>query len=190
MKRLLLLLFPLVLLVALPGVVAHANVAIAFCDTGRSDCANRAGGGTGAGTHVIAYNHDLENNNDFAVYGVTYCNGSGTVTATCPLSPASLNTPFIGSPTVVIQAYDENNLCIADSGIGFAQLGSCGNSSGKNGAAGTIFIQTPSDYYVNRKYTNAAGQNEYLYDPGYRSQLVLNKPQPVDSAGEWHSYFG
>ena len=87
-KRLLLLLFPLVLLVALPG-AAHANVASAFCsDAGTGYCANRAGGGTANGTHVIAYNHDLENNNDFSVYGVTYCNGSGTVTATCPLVPA------------------------------------------------------------------------------------------------------
>ena len=186
-KRLLLLLFPLVLLVALPGVVAHANVAIAFCDTGRSLCANRSGGGTGTGTHVIAYNKDKDNNEDFEASGVQYCNAQGTVTATCPLVPASLNTPFIGSPTVTIYSYGTNK-CIGDGGSGFAALEACGDITGHNGGTGTIFIQTPSNFFVNREWTDKGGQNEYLYDNGYRNQLVLNKPQPVDSAGQWSPY--
>ena len=190
MKRLLIVLAVTLFGAALAAVPSHANVGEAFCSgAGTGYCANRAGGGTGSGTKVIAYNHDLENNNDFNVYGVTYCNGSGTVTATCPLSPASLNTPFIGRATVVISAYDENNLCIGDSGIGFAVLAGCGNSSGMGGGTGTIFIQY-GDFYLNRYNTDKAGKQEWLYQNGYRNQLVLNKPNPVDSNGQWDPYFG
>jgi hypothetical protein len=187
-KRLLIVLAVTLFGAVLAAVPSHANVTAAFCSgAGTSYCANRAGGGTANGTKVIAYNHDLENNNDFSVYGVTYCNGSGTVTATCPLSPASLNTPFIGDATVVIA--DNEGTCIGDSGIGFAILAGCGNSSGMGGGTGTIFIQY-GDFYLNRYNTDKAGHQEWLYQNGYRNQLVLNKPNPVDSNGQWDPYFG
>ena len=187
MKRLLLLLFPLVLLVALPGVVAHANVAVAFCDNGFVYCANRAGGGTGTGTPVIAYNKDKDNNEDFEASGVQYCNAAGQVTATCPLSPASLNTPYIGDPTVTIYSYDTGKCIGANTTYGTAILAACGNIQGQGGGTGTIYVQTGANYFINRWATNSAGAKRFLCDQGYRSQLTLIGAQAT-ALCQWYPY--
>jgi hypothetical protein len=186
-RRLLLLLFPMVLLVALPG-VAQASVPEAFCaGNGGGDCMNRAQGGYVAGsTPVITYTHDLDGNENFATSTVTLCNGAGTVTATCPFSNTSIDAQYLGRPTVVVVAYNHSpNLCAGDNGFGSGQLVSCPSASGAGGGNGTIDVLSSSNYLINRYNTNAHNAKRWVCELDFDQALLMDSASGTAGSCQW-----
>jgi hypothetical protein len=102
-------------------IAAHAQVKtqetppVQVCNFESTLCMNRAGGGTKAGTQVIAYPLGNENNDFTFVWLGSYC-GSGHVTASCPsYGDSSINQSLNGD--IIGEIQSENGLCLALNGL-------------------------------------------------------------------------
>jgi hypothetical protein len=178
---------------------AHAPP-LEICDVTGSPrlCANRAGGGQGAGTTVIAWPQG-DNNNDFFWEWLSGMCGHGRVTANppCPFTPGGgLNSRYNGAFIAAI--WDSHFLCLANLNGGTI-LETCPDINGNGGADGTIFILpqivNPSSpqttYAVNRYWSdNPSGGNgtspRWLCVLFKGSILTENSPQGNAGTCQWN----
>lgn len=109
----------------------------------KSLCANRSGGGTLAGTFVIAWSAGDPNNDFYFGWLTAMCgNGFVTVSPPCPFSNrGTLNERYRGAPIVQIANFD-TGLCVAATNTfsGSTMLDRCNDPAGNGGAIGTIFV--------------------------------------------------
>jgi hypothetical protein len=113
---------PIGLAVSSPA-AAHAQVkpqeipVVQVCNEDATLCMNRAGGGTTAGTQVIGYPLNNENNDFVWVKLGSYC-GAGVVTLSCPkFGNSEINDLYNGAPIGEIASDTGNNLCLALNGL-------------------------------------------------------------------------
>jgi hypothetical protein len=169
---------------------------IATVQGSSSLCLNRAGGGTAAGTHVIAYNcNDPNDDFDFQWLADMCGNGYVSYARTCPFSNRQLDGYWDGAAIVSIHGYSVAQ-CVADGG-GLTVLGKCPDIAGNGGAIGTIFTLSQvndfpnytgwSTYVVNRYWSNQANSGRWLCSRGYRVQLTENATAGTAGSCQFHS---
>lgn len=168
-----------------PAATAQALPAQIATDQGSSSlCLNRQGGGTAAGTHVIAYNcNDPNDDFDFIWLGGMCGGGYVTVSPACPYSNVQIDQRYNGAAIVEIYNYHAYK-CVVNSGGGETVLGQCPDQYGNGGDIGVIFTLSQvtdfpnytgwATYVVNRYWTNHAGAPRWLCSLGYRQQLDEN----------------
>jgi hypothetical protein len=123
-----------------------------------TSCLNRAGGGTGAGTHIIAWNNDGDANNDFAYIPLsTYC-GLGQVSTICPFSNHSYDQRYLNAKIYELAAPNvAGNMCVAADSVWVdAILNTCGSN-------GYVFVRSSLGYLVNVGSTNNTGNIMWMY---------------------------
>jgi hypothetical protein len=190
--------------------VRTAIPGVQICDgeiLSADQCMNRASGGTGSGTNVIAWTPN-DNNNDFEFVQLTENCNHGVVSASeeCPFTPGGgLNAAYDGSVIVEIEAYNENK-CVADPNMtGTATLGTCPGQNGVGGSTGTVFVLTENNLtdpiwptiVINRTWTDYTGpgggdgtQERELAWPGHGARMVMNDDPLADPQQNfWENYF-
>ena len=123
-----------------------------------NSCLNRAGGGTGAGTHIIAWYNNGDPNNDFVYIPLsTYC-GVGQVSTICPFRNQSYDQRYFGDRIYELAAPNvSGNKCVAaDSTWVNAILNNCGSN-------GYVFVRSALGYLVNVGATNNTGNIMWMY---------------------------
>lgn len=198
---------------------AHAiGAQIATNQGGSSLCMNRAGGGTGAGTAVIAYNCGNQNN-DFEFISPHLMCGSGFVTQNCPFTVGSgMNAALAGDQIVYEYSYNTGR-CLggATQTDVTAKLETCPDANG-NGGWSTIYVAQPTvitggvpyNVLINRNWSDINYANQQKNPPpqgacngltcvmnlstafptGYRNPLALNAVDSFVQAGNWNNIPG
>jgi hypothetical protein len=161
---------------ALPKLAATSSF---ICvSNGSGYCLNRNMGGTATGIPVILWARDADSN-EIAVYTVYsgMCN-NGRVSANleCPFTPGSgFNTRYNGDYIVAVNFLRTNGTSIACmAGTGYSALGACGSDTGSGAAYGAINVLSPSNYLVNRYWTNTYGRLAWWCSGGYNTQLEFS----------------
>lgn len=171
---------------------------IATVQGSSSLCLNRAGGGTGAGTHVIGYNCG-DPNDDFEFIWLGGMCGGGYVTykpVACPYANSAIDAQYDGAAIVELYNYHAF-LCVGNSGSGATILNQCPDQYGNGGANGTIFTMSDvydfpnyhgqATYLVNLYWTNNANSPRWLCITGYRQQLTENSSVGASGSCQFHS---
>lgn len=140
-----------------PAVAAHASAPNVICDLGSPVlCANRAGGGTSTGTHVIGYADDRDSNEYFDADVDSICSGGYKVTSTCPFTVGSgMNTQLQGDWIFRLEAYTPAGDLI-------------GCIGGENGGQGAIIA--PCNGSTTEVFVGASGHlldNQWASDKFY-----------------------
>jgi hypothetical protein len=123
-----------------------------------NSCLNRDGGGTRAGTPIIAWYNNGDPNNDFAyVWLTTYC-GFGQVSTICPFSNHSYDQRYFGDRIYELAAVNvPGNMCVAEGDYYInVILNTCGSD-------GYVFVRSALGYLVDVGATNSGPNIEWLY---------------------------
>lgn len=150
---------------------AEANTTPLICNGASPQrCMNRQGGGILDGTHIITWNRDFDNNEDFSSVviddgcGASVHNGEGGMV--CPFTNGSgLNARYDGRPIVQLQRRGTGFCIVPDGPVTGAVLGGCTDN-------GRAYVVSAANYAIdvyasNRAYANGFGTNRPMFLNGF-----------------------
>lgn len=167
------------------------------------DCLNVSQGRHVAGTRVVGWKLDFDDNEYFYKQDIRRCNGAA-VTQTCPFTFGSgLNGRYIGNE--IFQLVDGHNpkLCLGTDGTENAYNGvltGCNNpATGSGGGVGTIFVLNTHSgtnsfvenvYFSNLFFIHGVGHAAWLCDysappNGSSTPLTLAGASGTNKACQW-----
>ena len=133
------------------------------------DCMNAWNGGSSVYAYAPGSSHE-----NFSYQPDYRCDGSATVSSTCPFTDHGLDQALLNQSMIMI-FYNGNNAtgCVSDAGHqGFAFLGSCSESGG---AFANLFVVARNSSLVSVGWTNARDAWVQLVSNGSSNQLVFGE---------------
>ena len=128
-----------------------------------------------------------KSNEGFTFEPLARCSGSDSVTATCPFTDTSRDTALRGA--LIGQVYYSGGgaaPCVGDpdkSGTAYMATSYCNNSSGVNGAYGSLFVIAGNGSLVSVGFTNDDGNWVQMLSYGSSQQMGYNAAG--SNATEW-----
>ncbi|HSW80320.1 MAG TPA: hypothetical protein VLG47_06090 [Candidatus Saccharimonadales bacterium] len=189
--------------------VAHAGAPAQMCNDEATICMNRKQGCTSqSGTcKIIAYSNTDDYNEYFRFKTVNLCNGSFTVTDTCPFANGGgMNTDNVSDWIGQLTVYNSSGAsigCVGDDQSGNTVMLGCNGSNGTGGGTGTIYVQgsagpigshwIPNGFLANRYESNkffnlGLSYPEVLDWTASGNQLITDAILPNGGGIRWDQY--